>query len=61
MVGFIYKVASSPKYGTLRYQATYSYLEKDTWSGILNTTTGATGKGRATNNMVHISMRYYLP
>ena len=26
MVGFIYKVASSPKYGTLRYQATYSYL-----------------------------------
>ena len=61
MVGFIYKVASSPKYGTLRYQGTYSYFEKDTWSGILNTTTGATGKGRATNNMVDIGMRYYIP
>ena len=61
MIGFIYKVAASPKYGILRYQATYSYLEKDTWSGILNTTTGATGHGSASNNMVHISMRYYLP
>ena len=46
------------RYATRRRTATY---EKDTWSGILNTTTGQTGKGRATNNMVHISMRYYIP
>ena len=61
MFGFTYKVVNSPKYGQLRYQANYSYFEKDTWSGILNTTTGQTGKGRATNNMVNIGMRYYIP
>ena len=64
--GWLYlsRVVTSPKYGRLQYQATYSYLQKDTWSGILTGTTAAPltfGSGKAENNMVHVSMRYYIP
>ena len=65
--GFIYKVVASPKYGTLRYQFNYSYLERDAWSGITtaaNATTGApavSGNPRATNNMIFGGLRYYIP
>ncbi len=66
-IGFIYKVVASPKYGTLRYQFNYSYLERDTWAGITsaaNATTGAAavlGSPRATNNMIFGGLRYYIP
>jgi hypothetical protein len=59
--GFTYRVINSPKYGRLQYQATYSYLNKDTWSGILNPTTLAQGHGNATNNLIYGGMRYYIP
>jgi hypothetical protein len=56
---------NSPKYGRLQYSATYSYFEKTTWTGVLSGTYGAAndfqGSGRATNGMVHVGMRYYIP
>jgi len=62
--GFIYRVASSPKYGRLQYWVTYSYLQRNLWSGVNVPTTGPvsgpTGP-RATDPMIHISMRYYIP
>ncbi len=63
MFGFTYRAISSPKYGRLQYQATYSYLTKAAWTGVLSGTypTGFLGSGRATNGMVHVSMRYYIP
>ncbi len=63
MFGFTYRVLNSPKYGRLQYQATYSNLQKSAWRGVLAGTypTGTLGSGRATNNMVHVSMRYYIP
>ena len=60
-IGYTYKIVNSPKIGVLRYQFVYSYLQKSTWSGILNATTGQTGQGRATNNMIYGGLRYYLP
>ena len=62
--GFIYRVASSPKYGRLQYWVTYSYLQRNLWSGNNIPTSGAvTGPSgpRATEPMIHISMRYYIP
>ena len=63
MAGFTYRAVNSPKYGRLQYQATYSYFEKTTWTGVLSGTypTGFNGSGRATNGMVDVSMRYYIP
>jgi hypothetical protein len=64
MVGFIYRVASSPKFGRLQYWVTYSYLQRNLWSGNNIPSTGSpsgpTGP-RATDPMLHISMRYYIP
>jgi hypothetical protein len=61
MLGFTYRLASSPKYGRLQYQATYSYLQRNLWSGTA-TTPGLTTTGpRALDNMVHMGMRYYIP
>ncbi len=54
MIGFTYRLASSPRYGRLQYQMTYSYLQRTLWSG---TTFGP----RALDNMVHAGMRYYIP
>jgi len=62
--GFIYRVASSPKYGRLQYWVTYSYLQRNLWSGNNIPSTGSvTGPSgpRATEPMIHISMRYYIP
>lgn len=59
MVGFIYRVVDSPKYGRLQYWATYSYLQRNLWSGIGSATTPS--GPRATDPMVHVSMRYYIP
>jgi hypothetical protein len=65
MIGFTYKLINSPKYGRLQYQATYSYLQRQLWEGLTSGTYGATsaqfGEPRAINNMIHVSMRYYIP
>ena len=64
MIGFTYRIVNSPKYGRLQYQATYSYLQKNTWSGITAGTAAAPtafGSAKAENNMVHVGMRYYIP
>jgi len=59
MGGFTYRVVSSPKYGRLQYQATYSYIQRNLWSGVGSATTPA--GPRATEPMIHVSMRYYIP
>jgi hypothetical protein len=64
MAGFIYRVASSPKYGRLQYWFTYSYFQRNLWSGnnipSSGPVTGPSGP-RATDPMIDISMRYYIP
>ncbi|SEB56422.1 hypothetical protein [Terriglobus roseus] len=61
MLGFTYRLASSPKFGRLQYSATYSYLQRNLWSGTA-TTAGLTTTGpRALDNMFHMGMRYYIP
>jgi hypothetical protein len=59
MVGFIYRVASSPKYGRLQYWVTYSFFQRNLWSGVGSATTPS--GPRATDPMVDVSMRYYIP
>jgi hypothetical protein len=65
MGSLTYKAINSPKYGRLQYQLTYSYIQRNQWAGVYSGTyaqTGATYLGaRATEPMVHISMRYYIP
>ncbi len=59
MGGLTYRAVSSPKYGRLQYQLTYSYIQRNLWSGVGSATTPAAP--RATEPMVHVSMRYYIP
>ncbi len=64
MGGFIWRAVNSPKYGRLQYEATYSYIQRNLWSGnnvpASGPITGPTGP-RATEPMVHVSMRYFIP
>jgi hypothetical protein len=66
MVGFIYRLVNSPKYGRLQYSMTYSYLQRNLWSGSVATPVATapvptpTGP-RALDNMIHVGMRYYIP
>lgn len=60
VIGFTYRVVNSPKYGRLQYQATYSYLQRNLWSGLTTGTNFPTGP-RAEDNMAHVGMRYYIP
>lgn len=68
MVGFTYRIVNSPRYGRLQYQTTYSLLQRNLWSGTTAAATAAafepvpspTGP-RAQDNMIHVSMRYYIP
>jgi len=53
-LGFTYRVYTSPKYGRLQYQGTYTYLTREAWAGV-------GGAPKATNNMVFTGMRYYIP
>ena len=53
-LGFTYRVYTSPKFGRLQYQGTYSYLTREAWAGV-------GGAPKATNNMVFTGMRYYIP
>ncbi|MFP5266649.1 MAG: hypothetical protein ACLGQU_04710 [Acidobacteriota bacterium] len=59
MGGFIYRVFDSASKGRLQYWVTYSYIQRNLWSGIGSATT-PTGP-RATEPMIHVSMRYYIP
>ena len=59
MVGFIYRVANSPKFGRLQYWVTYNYMQRNLWSGVGSATTP--NGPRAADPMVFISMRYYIP
>ena len=59
MIGFIYRVVDSPKYGRLQYWATYSYFQRNLWSGVGNATTPS--GPRAADSMFDVSMRYYIP
>jgi hypothetical protein len=59
MFGFTYRVINSPKYGRLQYQATYSRIQRNLWGGVASQTTPS--GPRATDNMIHVSMRYYIP
>ena len=66
MVGFTYRVVNSPRYGILRYQATYSYLQRDLWRGTVSTPVAnapfpTPSSPRAEDSMIHVSMRYYIP
>jgi hypothetical protein len=68
MFGFTFKAINSPKYGRLQYQATYSYLERQSWRGVIagaysvaNPAAYTEGSPKAENNMIHVSMRYYIP
>jgi hypothetical protein len=59
MGGLTYRLVDSPKYGRLQYQLTYSYIQRNLWSGVGSATT-PTGP-RATEPMIHVGMRYYIP
>ena len=64
MGGLTYRAIDSPKYGRLQYQLTYSYIQRNLWSGnnvpASGPITSPTG-ARATEPMIHVSMRYYIP
>ncbi len=66
MIGFTYRIINSPKYGRLQYQGTYSYLQRNLWSGavtavVANSPTARPTGPRALDNMIHVGMRYYIP
>ncbi len=68
MIGATYRVVNSPKYGRLQYQLTYSYLQRNLWSGAVSGTVAnappaafRTTGPRALDNMIHVGMRYYIP
>jgi hypothetical protein len=61
MIGFTYRVASSPKYGRLQYSGTYQYIQRNLWSGTATTAGLITTGPRALDNMFHMGMRYYIP
>jgi TolA-binding protein len=58
-IGFWYRVYSGPK-GRFQWGPQYSYLVKNTWSGV-GATAGSTAGPHAIDNMVFTSFRYYLP
>lgn len=59
MAGFTYRLVNSPKFGRLQYQATYSLVQRQNWSGIGSATSPVSA--RAQDGMVHVGMRYYIP
>jgi len=64
MGGFIWRIVNSPTYGRLQYEATYSYIQRNLWSGNNIPATGpitSPSGARATEPMIHVSMRYYIP
>ena len=61
MGGLVYRAINSPSYGRLQYELTYSYIQRNLWSGNVTGSTTTPNGPRATEPMVHVSMRYYLP
>ncbi len=64
MGGFVWRIVNSPTYGRLQYEATYSYIQRNLWSGNNIPASGpitSPSGARATEPMIHISMRYYIP
>jgi hypothetical protein len=59
MIGFTYRMINDPKHGRLQYSMTYSYLQRNLWSGVGSATTPS--GPRAEDGMVHAGMRYYIP
>jgi hypothetical protein len=59
MIGFTYRVVSSPTFGRLQYSATYQLIQRQLWSGVGSATTPASP--RAQDGMIHVGMRYYIP
>lgn len=59
MFGVTYRMINDPKYGRLQYSMTYSYLQRNLWSGIGSATTPS--GPRAEEGMIHVGMRYYIP
>ncbi len=66
VLGLVWLPIKSPKYGNLRYEATYSYLQRNLWRGTVSTPVAnapnpAPINPRAEDSMIHVSMRYYIP
>jgi hypothetical protein len=62
MGGLTYKAINSPKYGRLQYSLTYSYIQRNLWAGYGGQPSAVSPSGpRATEPMIHIQMRYYIP
>jgi hypothetical protein len=65
MLGFQFKPFVSPKYGQILYRVTYDYLERQLWTGVTSGTFGSAtatyGAPKAIDNLIHFSMRYYIP
>src|SRR6185312_1334107 len=59
MFGFTYRMINDPKYGRLQYSMTYSYFQRNLWSGLGSASTPS--GPRAEDPMVHVGMRYYIP
>jgi len=57
-IGFWYRVYNGPK-GRFQWGPQYSYVSRNTWSGV-NATGGGVGP-HGIDNMVFTSLRYYLP
>ena len=58
-LGFWYRFYSGPM-GRMQFGVQYSYVTKNTWSGV-GSTAGSTAAPRALDNMLFTSFRYYLP
>jgi hypothetical protein len=58
-IGFWYRFYNGPK-GRMQWGAQYSYVDRNTWSGV-GATAGSTADPHGLDNMVFTSMRYYLP
>jgi hypothetical protein len=59
-IGFWHQVYKGPK-GGIRWGIQYSYLVKNTWSGNNNTPAAPGVNGKAVDNMIFTSFRYYIP
>jgi hypothetical protein len=58
-MGFWYRFYSGPR-GKMQFGMQYSYVDRNTWSG-LGATAGTVAAPHGIDNMVFTSMRYYLP
>jgi hypothetical protein len=58
-IGFWYRFYNGPR-GRVQWGAQYSYVDRNTWSGV-GATAGSTADPHGLDNMVFTSMRYYLP